>query len=929
MNRILLLPALVVVFSPFISASGATWHVDGSVPGSGDGSSWENALKTIQEGIDASSDGHIVIVAQGTYVENTTFNGKNILITSTDPFNPSVVGNTIIDGNQAGSVVTFSGTEDETCVLSGFTIRNGKGDRGGGVTGGSTNNATRATIKNNVIAGNSAYYGGGLGHCNGIIRNNTITGNEAQSGGGGLFYCQGVMQNNIITGNSAGWKMSGVAYGGGLAYCSGVIRDNIISANVADTLTPGVIGGDGGGLFACTGRILSNTVVTNSAGRFGGGLSGCRGTMLNNLVESNSAVSGGGLFVCDGLMQNCTIAGNSAQCGGGLVDFYGIMRNSIIWGNRAEQGSQTWSSAGDMYFSCVQDLSGSGRGNIADDPLFVDEASGDYHLQTSSPCVDGGLSYHWFIWPQTDLDGNCRFAGERVDMGCYECGATADSDGDLLSDADEVAKGTDPDREDTDGDGLRDGLELLRGSDPLRPTSPAPFHISPDFLEIQKLLCTAINGDEIILSPGTYRESLQFCGADVVLRSTDPEDPAIVASTVLDAQGLGPAVCLVGSETSASAIAGLTIRGGSGYGGGGVCGGGDEDHSLVAVRNNVITRNSIGVRDCDGAIENNIVVDNRGGGIADCDGAIQNNIISRNRRGVSSCGGTIQANTISENSGSGVIDCNGLIRGNVITGNTAEEEGGGLAHCRGIIENNLISRNSTRTDGGGLYSCNAIIRNNKITANSAQVGGGLYDCFPLTGQEIIQNNTIFGNSASYGGGLADCFVPIENCIIWGNTAPEGAELFGSAVPNHSCIQGWTQGGEGNISENPRFADPVLDNVHLLPDSPCIDGGKNEEWMREALDLDRNPRIWNGTVDMGAYEYGSFSFHVIGVMRNTGASPELTWNSRPGDMYTVWSSSDLVVGDWTEESTLASGGGTTVWMDPDATASRKFYRIELR
>jgi hypothetical protein len=30
-----------------------------------------------------------------------------------------------IDGNQAGSVVTFSGTEDEMCLLAGFTIRNG------------------------------------------------------------------------------------------------------------------------------------------------------------------------------------------------------------------------------------------------------------------------------------------------------------------------------------------------------------------------------------------------------------------------------------------------------------------------------------------------------------------------------------------------------------------------------------------------------------------------------------------------------------------------------------------------------------------------------------------------------------------------------------------------------------------------------------
>jgi len=112
-------------------STAAEWFVDASVPSSGDGTSPETAFETIQEGIDAAAHGDTVMVAEGTSLENIHFKGKNIILRSNDPFGPDVVRTTIIDGDQAGSVVIFSGTEDETCVLSGFTIRNGKAGSGG------------------------------------------------------------------------------------------------------------------------------------------------------------------------------------------------------------------------------------------------------------------------------------------------------------------------------------------------------------------------------------------------------------------------------------------------------------------------------------------------------------------------------------------------------------------------------------------------------------------------------------------------------------------------------------------------------------------------------------------------------------------------------------------------------------------------------
>lgn len=188
----------------------------------------------IQEAIDAAIDRGTVLVAEGTYVENINFRGENIKLTSTDPHDPDVVAATIIDGNNVDSVVTFTGTENETCVLSGFTIQNGFQDYqyhidGGGICGGSEENHTHATIQNNIITRNFAGDGGGLSLCDGLIENNIITDNTARlwRGGGGLYQCNGIIRNNIIAGNMSGGCESGSA----LSYCDGTIQNNTITRN--------------------------------------------------------------------------------------------------------------------------------------------------------------------------------------------------------------------------------------------------------------------------------------------------------------------------------------------------------------------------------------------------------------------------------------------------------------------------------------------------------------------------------------------------------------------------------------------------------------------------------------------------------------------------------------------------------------------------
>jgi hypothetical protein len=106
-------------------------------------------------------------------------------------------------------------------------------------------------------------------------------------------------------------------------------------------------------------------------------------------------------------------------------------------------------------------------------------------------------------------------------------------------------------------------------------------------------------------------------------------------------------------------------------------------------------------------------------------------------------------------------------------------------------------------------------------------------------------------------------------------------------------------------------------------------------MTDAVDLDDNPRVWHGKsfskapkVDMGAYEYASFPFEVVGLAADSGKA-ELTWNSRPGQSYTIQSSTDVVAGEWFGEATVPSGGDSTSWSDPDTVSAAKFYRIELK
>jgi hypothetical protein len=204
----------MVVGGGYELAAGATVHVDmTNCPGPGDGSVGD-PFCSIQAGIDAASSGvDEVLVAAGTYHETIDFNGKAILVGSTDPTNPAVVAATVLDGGHSGSVVTCSSNETALSVLNGMTITNGSAGSGGGMF----NNFSNPTVMNCVFAGNSASFGGGMhnNQSDPMVVNCSFIDNAGSSGGGmdNLSFSDPILLNCIFAGNTC------TTDGGGINNC--------------------------------------------------------------------------------------------------------------------------------------------------------------------------------------------------------------------------------------------------------------------------------------------------------------------------------------------------------------------------------------------------------------------------------------------------------------------------------------------------------------------------------------------------------------------------------------------------------------------------------------------------------------------------------------------------------------------------------------
>ncbi len=186
----------------------------------------------------------------------------------------------------------------------------------------------------------------------------------------------------------------------------------------------------------------------------------------------------------------------------------------------------------------------------------------------------------------------------------------------------------------------------------------------------------------------------------------------------------------------------------------------------------------------------------------------------------------------------------------------------GATHSSGSIVHDL--------SGGGVWcsSPNAIVSQCVIAANHAKVqGGGAYggtfnDCLftgnsatnaGATYSNVLNNCTVVGNSSLLGVGGAHSAI-LNNCIVYFNTG----QFPGNQVQctmNYCCTTPDPASGSGNITNDPVFVDRPAGNLRLQSSSPCLNAGNNA-LAPAGPDLDGNQRIYNSTVDIGAYEYQS-------------------------------------------------------------------------
>jgi hypothetical protein len=239
---------------------------------------------------------------------------------------------------------------------------------------------------------------------------------------------------------------------------------------------------------------------------------------------------------------------------------------------------------------------------------------------------------------------------------------------------------------------------------------------------------------------------------------------------------------------------------------------------------------------------------------------------------------------------------------------------------------NAFTLTGSSVSGGGASGCalnNCALRSNEAwtldldyfiwSRISHYISGGGAD------SGALDNCTLSSNS---GVGATGC--ALRNCISYFNSV---SNYDGSDTLRYCCTTPQPTHGVNNITNAPLFMDTNgWANLRLQPNSPCINAGNNS-YVTNATDLDGNPRISGGTVDIGAYEYQWPQLTIA----PSGPNVLLTWpTNNAGYDYTGFSLQSttnlLSPAVWTTNSStpVVIAGQNTV-TNP-TTGAQQFYRL---
>jgi hypothetical protein len=207
-----------------------------------------------------------------------------------------------------------------------------------------------------------------------------------------------------------------------------------------------------------------------------------------------------------------------------------------------------------------------------------------------------------------------------------------------------------------------------------------------------------------------------------------------------------------------------------------------------------------------------------------------------------------------------------------------EGNGGGVwcESSSALVTNCILCDNLAYFAGGGAWT--ATLNNCVLARNSANDGGGAAYC-------VLNSCLVISNRAFFFSGGGAFRSTVNNCTLTGNLSQEpgssivplggnhtgggayGCTLNASIIyyndatdyPNSCygslqyCCTTDLAAGPGNFTNEPAFLDRDGLDLRLQANSPCINSGNNS-YLSTSTDLDGNPRISGGTVDVGAYEF---------------------------------------------------------------------------